>query len=240
MNIAISQTANSEDRGEQYRNTVQHLELAAAEGADLVVFPELSLVGFTRALPARFADPATPRQVDDAIDACDRDCRRLGLRALVGAVEFVPGRDKPLNKMVLLGGENRLAWYKTVPWNNEVRYFSEAPAGDIYQDGLGVLICSEFEQRYESLVDDSMVAWPGMMSREWADDPDARFFEFIRHRNLRVLYANWSGAPNVPSGIKLKDMGQSCLIDRDGIAMEAPKNTPGLLKCFDDGAFLET
>ncbi len=78
------------------------------------------------------------------------------------------------------------------------------------------------------------------MSRDWSEDLDHEFFHAIRELNLKVCYANWPPAPNTPSHRTIKEGRQSCPITRNGIEVEAPKSTPGLPKCYDDLAFIET
>ena len=237
--VAISQTSNSEDLPEQFANVIAHLDLAHSEGADMVIYPELSMTGYNRAVPIHLKTPDIESRLNAALEACDVCCRELNLRALVGRPVFDDEKPLPLNAMTLLGSSERETWYKAVPWRGEVNIFS-GHEGLRYQNGLGVLICSDWDRCFRDLEPDTTIAWPGIMSREWADDPSHEFFDAIRTLNLTVYYANWPSAPNPPTNKTIKEGGQSCMMTAKGIEVEAPKSIPGLLKCYDDLSFIPT
>lgn len=235
--VAISQTSNSEDLKTQLSNVLSHLDLSHREGAAAVIYPELSMTGYNSAVPEHLKLPSIERTLNDMLDVFDQRCRELNLVALVGCPIFVEDKPLPLNTMIMLGTNHRYMWTKEVPWQGEAEIFSGSE-GSIYQNGLGVLICSDWDLRFRELATGSTVAWPGIMSRDWSEDSNHEFFDAIRELNLRVYYANWPSAPNPPP--HMKEGGQSCMMTRDGIVVEAPKSVPGLLKCFDDLAFIPT
>ena len=233
--VAISQTENSEDLSEQLANVVSHLRLAVAEGAEFVIFPELSLTGYNTAVPSHLQTSDIVPKIERMIEACHDVCAESSIKALVGTPIFSETYPRPLNAMVLIGDEQRITWTKSEPWRGEVEIFS-GHATAIHQGDWSVLICSDWDSKFSELQEKSVVAWPGIMSREWADDPEHEFFRAIAEKELTVYYANWPYAPNPTP--KVKEGGQSSLITQNGIEVEAPKSIAGLLKCFDDFAFI--
>ncbi len=109
-------------KGDLPGNLERHLaciEQAAALGAELVVFPELSLTGYHPALARQAALPVTSARLDPLQAACDR----LGITVAVGLP--LPSPDGIRIGMPILGPKApRQAYAKRRLHDDELPYFS--------------------------------------------------------------------------------------------------------------------
>lgn len=94
MRLALVQQRASRDRGENLRRGLAALRRAAEQGAELVVFPELSFEPF---YPVRAARPGEPLALAETvpgptIESVSEACRLLGVVAVVNLLERDAGR----------------------------------------------------------------------------------------------------------------------------------------------------
>jgi len=138
--------------GDTERNLGIHLEemrRASRAGADLIVFPELSLTGYLlKDLVADCAQDPTDSRLLKRLAAAGR---KMGLAAVVGFVERGPGLALYNSAGCFLGGElvhlHRKVYLPTYGMFDEGRYFG---AGDVFRTfdapwgRTGILICEDF------------------------------------------------------------------------------------------------
>jgi NAD+ synthase (glutamine-hydrolysing) len=150
MKIALAQIDPT--IGDLPGNTQKHLDAIAAakaEGAALVVFPELSILGY----PPRdlLAKGRLIEDVADAIDEVTRACK--GIAALVGFVRRTPGgQGRPLQNAaaLLADGEIKHTHIKTLLPTydvfDETRYFEPGDRLGCFElagQTIGVSICED-------------------------------------------------------------------------------------------------
>jgi predicted amidohydrolase len=148
MRIALAQVEPV--LGDLEANVTRHLtwaRRAIREGADLVVFPELSLTGYW--LQDLAADVAVPLQEPRPIKALLEMSRRIAM--VVGLVEESPGHRYHNSALYLSGGRivhvHRKVYLPTYGMFDEGRFFA---AGDRLEafttpfGRMGLLICEDF------------------------------------------------------------------------------------------------
>src|SRR5712691_9979961 len=147
MKIALAQTAPK--LGDPDFNLARHLELvrrARSKGADLVVFPELSLTGYM--LQDLVPEVSEETRRGARLRALSAASRRIGIVA--GFVERAPGILYYIAAGLFLGGAlahlHRKVYLPTYGMFDEGRYFA---AGDTFQTfdapwgRTGLLICED-------------------------------------------------------------------------------------------------
>ncbi len=131
-------------RGDVTTNLATHLEVmerAAAEGADLLVFPELSLTGYELDLGESLQ--TTP---DDPLFApLQALAAEHGMLTLIGAPLKAPS-GKPFLGAVVLGGAAPLAYAKMHVHVSEAGYFQSGPGHEVIEHKgarVGCAICAD-------------------------------------------------------------------------------------------------
>lgn len=121
-------------KGDLQRNLERHLyciDQAAAQGAGLVVFPELSLTGYEPALARQVALPLNSSRLDPLQAACDRH----GITVAVGLP--LPTPDGIRIGMPILGpGAPRLEYAKQRLHADELPFFSAANQPVVFAAGM--------------------------------------------------------------------------------------------------------
>jgi NAD+ synthetase len=132
------------------RKALEALKDAAARGASLAVFPEMTLTGY----PPRdlLLYPAFVREAEAEASRLARDASQLGLTAVVGSVGFNRGKGRPLRNLALVmkGGGIRHVYAKrllpTYDVFDEARYFEPGEAPLVFEKGgirFAVTICED-------------------------------------------------------------------------------------------------
>lgn len=83
LRVAVAQMASTFDIAANTEKIVGHLEDAKAQGARVVVFPEMALTGYTK--KAAFGETLDWAAVEKAMAEVQSACARLGVYAVVGA-----------------------------------------------------------------------------------------------------------------------------------------------------------
>ena len=143
--MAAAQTRSV--KGEVAANVQIHVEcvrVAAGHGADLVVFPELSLTGYEPELAAGLTLAADDERLHDLRDLA----RRYGITVIAGA-PIASGGDKPHLGALILTPDTTLVYAKQHLHGGEGQFFS--PGGrscvvDVKGVRVGVAICADTMQ----------------------------------------------------------------------------------------------
>jgi predicted amidohydrolase len=136
--------------GDLERNVSRHLvwaRKAMAKGADLVVFPELSLTGYL--LQDLVADVAVPLAQPESIRPLLEMSRRIGM--VVGLVEESAGHRFHNSALFLAGGRvrhvHRKVYLPTYGMFDEGRFFAAGDRLEAFSTPfgrMGMLICEDF------------------------------------------------------------------------------------------------
>ncbi|MFP4324170.1 MAG: nitrilase-related carbon-nitrogen hydrolase [Anaerolineales bacterium] len=149
--VTLAQTAP--ELGHIQRNLAQHLDIlaqAAQEGADLVVFPELSLTGYyVRDLMAELA--CKPTADDPVFGQLLERSRQLAIDAVVGFIEEDQRGRFFISAAYISRGEvlhvHRKVYLPTYTMFDDGRYFAagdSARAFDTPLGRVGLLICEDY------------------------------------------------------------------------------------------------
>lgn len=138
---AIQLASRKGDLAGNLKRHLQALEQAAARGAQLVVFPELSLSGYEPALARQLATPVDAPLLQPLQAQCDR----LGLLAAVGLPLPAPG-GVHIGMLVLRPGLPALSYAKQRLHDDELGYFVAGAQPLVFNAGdlqLAPAICYE-------------------------------------------------------------------------------------------------
>ncbi|MES2742002.1 MAG: NAD+ synthase [Pseudomonadota bacterium] len=153
LTIAIAQLNHTVgDFAANAAGTIHHMALASEQGADMVVFSELSLCGY---YPGDLLeDSAFLLKLDQALEQVKLASRRSpGLVAVIGTVRRNTGPGKPLHNALLAiqHGEVVAEYYKqllpTYGIFDERRHFEPGPEGacvlDVAGHRVGFMVCED-------------------------------------------------------------------------------------------------
>lgn len=206
------------------------LAAAAREAADLALFPELSLTGFHRGVPALCETSA----IEDALRLARGRCADRAIAALVG----VPRRNAEgglENGMVGIDalGDVRHLQAKVGLTPSEARLFvaaGETTPWSFRGARLAVMLCREALEldrfarlagRIEALLWPSYVQW-GAGQDDYLEAARA----IARAAGAWVIQANWSTAVNEPG---LRGLGGSLVVDPTGEVVDvAPEDAESI------------
>jgi predicted amidohydrolase len=213
------------------------LGAAARHGAELVLFPELTLTGLHREVPQLLDRTTLERAMQTVADMC----RQHGIAAAVGTPVW---RDsgKPLDAMVVLDttGEQVLVAPKLrlMPPGEPLLFDAGTERTLLcYKDSsIGVVMCREIFDRDEVARElgggARIIFWPGSIVR---GDIDPNNPDDVTHLAQRLAaeqqawlyHSNWAFNVEVPS---LPNTGRSFAVAPSGEStIEAPPQAPGLL-----------
>lgn len=137
--------------------TVRLISEAAAQGAELVVLPELCNSGYMFSSETELADLAEVVGEGPASLAWTAAAARLGVHVVAGLTEEDDGRY--FNTAVMVGPGGVIAKYRKVHlWDAEARWFTPGdlgfPVADTHLGRVGMLVCYDgwFPESYRSLV----------------------------------------------------------------------------------------
>jgi len=226
---------SAEENTRSILNAVAH---AAAEGAQLCVFPELAVTGFHRQIRAQ----ATPDLVESRLRAIEQACAAHSVAAAVGAPTFGDG-GRVFNSCVLLTeyGERVGSIEKNGLTPAEETFLTRGtarPAHDLLARPCTAVLCREIEDLLEvraqlSGVTPELIFWPGAM-RPAVDgsepDPEAhvkKAQQLALGTKAFIVQANWPNSLNYPE--ESTYAGQSVVISPAGeVLMRLPVAEAGV------------
>ena len=180
LNLAVGQLNGTCRQGETYRDQMECLAAeAAASGAHLILFPELSSIGYFNS--KEVLDRLTEADDADFLRWVTGLSERLSLGICAGYVEHSEGHR--YNTSVLTGRDGRIlgSARKVHLWKSEKRRFSEGadyPVFDTEFGKIAVLICYDLEfpepARIAALKGAELLlcpaAWSRPAERRWETD----------------------------------------------------------------------
>ena len=186
--------------GDLAANLARHLRfmaVAAEQGVELLVFPELSLTGYEGQMAADLAiDP------QDAVLQPLRDCaRELGLTAVVG----MPIRDRDSSKVLIgaltIGGDGSLEVYSKQHLHSGEELFYAPGAGgsslSIGGDTVALAVCADFSHASHAAAAADLGAdlyAAGVLIGEKGYGVDSALLQgYAQNHSLAVLMANHAG-----------------------------------------------
>ncbi|WP_333990431.1 carbon-nitrogen hydrolase family protein [Pseudomonas sp. S3(2024)] len=186
--------------GDLAANLARHLRfmaVAAEQGVELLVFPELSLTGYEGQMAADLAiDP------QDAVLQPLRDCaRELGLTAVVG----MPIRDRDSSKILIgaltLGGDGSLEVYSKQHLHSGEELFYAPGAGgsslSIGGDTVALAVCADFSNASHAAAAADLGAdlyAAGVLIGEKGYGVDSALLQgYAQNHSMAVLMANHAG-----------------------------------------------
>jgi predicted amidohydrolase len=225
--IAVAQTVPA--RGDVAANLEQHVRLAriaSAEGAQVVVFPELSLTGYEMDLAESLGFSETDSRLTPLIDLASSLSIiliagapvRLGPRLHIGALILTPERRVEVYTKQHLGAFSASAARGGIVPPAEATVFSPGDRNPLVRVGdrtAGVAVCADTgrpsharsaAERGASIYLASMFVIPSEFERETAS-----LGEYARRHSMAVGFANYGG----PSG-GLASGGRSAIWSETG------------------------
>lgn len=238
LRIAIAQPTMYWSGDENTEALLKTLGEAAAQGAQLCVFPELALTGFHRQIAAA----AQPTLVAGWLDSVHAACARHALAAVVGAPTF--GNDGRIyNSMLLIDHAGTCAGVveKKGLTDPEATFFARGnarPVVTLQGRRCTAVICREIEDLDDICTQlqgsaPELIFWPGLMApekgKEHLDPPEhvQHAQQLARRTGAFVVQANWPMTLNYPE--LSATTGKSVVITPAGeIAFALPQAAAGL------------
>jgi omega-amidase len=245
LRIAIGQLQMHWTLEENLCATLHALDIASINGAQICVFPELSITGFHR----NIVTLAKPEIVAPALRQVEAACQRLRIAAAIGAPTFdVDGT--PLNSYLLMNeqGQQQGVVSKIGLTESEATFFRSGmtrPQGKLQGRLCSAVICREIEDHDEVCAQlanthTELLFWPGQMGPE-RDKPLLDVPEHVLQAQAmaaslktHLIQANWPNALNRPE--ESAHCGYSAVISPAGeLLFRLPEEASGL-GLFDLGA----
>lgn len=237
LRIAVRQPHMHWSIADHVGDVIRTLKQAASFGAQLVVFPELTLTGLHAKVPSLLDPPA----IDDALRSLAAVCSARGICAAVGTPVFGES-SRPYNACVVIGSGGDVVLtspkMRLMPPGEPMVFEPGTARPFINMDGttLAVVICREMLD-HDDLTRElgqraRVVLWPGVMARGPYDPANAEDYvgcaiRVAREQRAWILHSNWATnvqAPGIPN------TGKSLVIAPSGeVIMEAPAQASGLL-----------
>jgi len=222
MSLIIAAAQSASVPGDVARNVEHHLRfgaMAAEHGVQLLVFPELSLIGYELALArANAIDPDSA-----ALDALRKFAERTGMTVVVGAP--VPNQDGGLHAAAFaIRPDSSVAIHSKVHVHeSELGVFAPGPGGEVLHVGeaaVALAICRDAsfaEHVASAAARGANVYAAGVMIDEAGYARKVPLMEgYARQHKMAVLMANYSG---VTGGEQ--SAGKSAIWSEDGRVVAA-------------------
>ncbi|MVV48532.1 carbon-nitrogen hydrolase family protein [Pseudomonas sp. PB120] len=204
------------------------MQVAAEQGVQLLIFPELSLTGYERGLAASLA--IAP---DDSVLQPLRDCaREVGVTAVVGMPIRLSGDSPVLIGALVLGAEGSLGVYSKQHLHpGEEVAFAPGTGGSpltIGADTVALAVCADFSHASHAAAaaqQGADVYAAGVLITESGYVPDTTLLQgYARTHSMAVLMANHGGATG-----GWEPAGRSAIWASDGSLVAAAAGTGNLM-----------
>lgn len=198
LTIAAAQSISV--AGDLPGNIVRHLDfmaLAAEQGVQLLVFPELSLTGYEPELAAALAVAPEAAVLQPLRDGA----RKLGLTAVVGMPLRLAPEGRVLIGALVLAADGSLAVYSKQHLHpGEERAFASGSGGDNLKfgdDAVALAVCADFSQASHARAaaqSGASVYAAGVLVGESGYGVDSALLQgYAREHRMLVLMANHGG-----------------------------------------------
>ena len=209
LRMAIAQPTIYWSGDENTAALLRTLAQAAAQGAQLCVFPELAVTGFHRQIAAA----AKPDLVAGWLQAVHAACARHAIAAVVGAPTF--GDDERIyNSMLMIDERGACVGVveKTGLTDPEATFFARGnarPVATLRGQRCTAVICREIEDLDAVCAQlaghaPELIFWPGLMApekgKEHIEPPEhvQHAQQLARRTDAFVVQANWPMTLNYP------------------------------------------
>lgn len=218
------------------------LEIAADEGAQLCLFPELALTGFHR----RIREEAKPEIVAPALQRVRAACREAGVASLLGLPTFFDdGSIRNSYAFIAADGELGAAVHKNGLTSAELTFFAagtDRPVMRFAGRRCSTVMCREIEDVEAisaQLADEpvQLMFWPSIVGHPPGAVPEPErevqdlgyrdsAAAFARRLNTHLVQCNWPHALNTP---EMRYQGESKVYAPDGdILLTLPRDEAGV------------
>jgi predicted amidohydrolase len=227
---------------EHVQDILQSLKSAADRGAQMVLFPELTLTGLHAKVPELLDPPA----IDAAIADVAEGCRAQQICAAIGTPIFAED-SRPLDACLIISetGDVVLASPKMrlMPPGEPLVFQpgTTRPTLELAGTTLAVVICREMLDHDDLTLEldgrARVILWPGVMARGPHDPLDPGDYatsaiRMAREQSAWILHSNWATNVQVPG---LPNTGKSLVISPSGeMILEAPAQTSGFLLAWEN------
>jgi N-carbamoylputrescine amidase len=205
---------------------------AAAEGADLVVLPELASSGYVFESEREAAATAEDAARGDLVGALTAVCAESGMHCVVGVNERAGAVRH--NSAVLLGPHGHIATYRKLHlFNNEKSWFApggELPVVDLPFGRVGMVICFDLwfpeAVRALALAGAEVVAvptnWVGSFKRRLYDDAGYCQGDIVAMASAAQNGVVMACADRVGVEREVRFLGASVIVGTDGWPVSGP------------------
>jgi len=151
LTVALLQLPNSTDITLNTKRALRALAMCEREGADLIVFPECFLTGFTAKL-----EPCAQKDLEPSIAAIEDAAREVGVHVVLPSAR-VDDTGRVENMGWWLDGHRREPFYKAGLTESELRFFAkpEHPGARTFEVcgyTVGLLLCREIADPIEHYI----------------------------------------------------------------------------------------
>ena len=227
MKVALCQLAiEFENKEVNTRRAIRFMEQARSEGADFVLFPEMSLTGFSMNIGL------TGERNRESVEAMRAAAKRIGIAVGFGWTALAGERGENHYTVISARGEVLSDYVKIHPfsYSGEDRYFAKGETVTHFTlEGIPFshFICYDlrFPEIFQAVSGQAHVIivaadWPGSRREHWKCLLRARAIE----NQCYILGVNTVGTQN-----GLVYTGDSCVILPDGTVAEQLQDEEGLL-----------
>ena len=217
--------------GDLAANIVWHqrfMQVAAEQGVQLLVFPELSLTGYERGLAAELAIAPDARVLQPLRDLA----REVGVTAVVGMPIRLSEDSPVLIGALVLGADGSLGIYSKQHLHpgEEVAFApgTGGPALTVGADTVALAVCADFSHPSHAAAAAQQGAGlyaAGVLITENGYAPDTALLQgYASHHSMAVLMANHGGATG-----GWESAGRSAIWASDGSLIAAAPGTGNLM-----------
>ncbi len=207
MPFALAAAQITSVRGDTQRNLQTHIRFmkaAVTEGADLMVFPELSLTGYEMDLAAELQT-----DVDDPLFAPLQElAREAGMLTMVG-MPIRAESGKPYLGSVILGGDAPVAYNKIHVHTSEADYFQPADCHVVIPHkgrSVGFAICADLNHASHAAgacaAGADVYAVGALINSDCWPREEPMLSGYARDHGMTVVLANYASksGPLIPVG----------------------------------------
>lgn len=214
----VQTTSHPYDKTANLQRAFAAMEEARAEGAALILFPEMFLTGYL--VRDKLAQLAEPLDGGEAIAALQQKARQLQMGVVIGLPVLLPGAEKPCNTVLMIDRDGTIPGvsHKTHMFGGEEVMFQPGQAHRAFDTSfgrMGILVCfdGEFPETARTLaLDGAEILCMCAANMTPFEDYHAVYMRARAMENMvHTLYCNYVGTEK-----RFHYCGQSCAYDPTG------------------------